>query len=89
MVEIAPWSAEQEEMARLANGRAAIINCNVDLGVGIEEIEGGRARFFVDPKPPGADNQASVALRLMMEETAVKWLKIVAPHRLSFGANDT
>ena len=88
MINIIPRSEEQKEMVRLAKGHAVVMNCDIEFAVRIEETEDGRARIFVDPNPPMADNEDCVALREMMEKTAIGWLKAVAPHRLSYGSDD-
>lgn len=73
--------AEQNEIARIANGRSVVINCFLGWGISIDSPEGERAAITVyedmDPEPD------HVAISDFMEATAVKWLERVAPHRLS------
>ncbi len=78
--------------AEAAAGHGIIVNCNLGLGVKVSEGEGGRVVIEVNPNP--LDGYWSIppvrpdALINFMEETAVRWLQEVAPHRLALGANE-
>ena len=65
------------------DGKGVIANCNVGHGIKITEADDGRGKIEVDPSPPCAQMEGATALRHFMEETAVAWLQLVAPHRLS------
>lgn len=83
----------EEELIRdkalhaLADGKSVIMNCCFGFGVGVGETDDGRAKLEVikDIISPGYDGPA---IRSFMEETAVAWLRQVAPHRLALGADD-
>ncbi|MFC7663676.1 hypothetical protein ACFQWF_14580 [Methylorubrum suomiense] len=63
--------------------QSALIRTCLGLGVQVIEHSNGRLGIAVDQEPPGASNTEYKALREFMEETAVAWLRQVAPHRLA------
>lgn len=71
--------------AELAAGRGIISNCNAGFGIKFSETGDGRVAIEVDPTPAHAEWPLVAAF---MEETAVEWLKQVAPHRLALGADE-
>lgn len=68
-------------------GKGIIANCHLGFGIKITPRDGGGACIGVvsDVIGPGYDG---TAIRQWAEETAVGWLRQVAPHRLALGAND-
>lgn len=74
-------------LAAIADGKSVIMNCCFGFGVGVTEMEDGRAQLMVQKQiiSPGYDGPA---IRSFMEEVAVAWLRQVAPHRLALGADD-
>lgn len=81
-------SGTKDRIIELADGKGLV--CNVDFGFSIKlsETDDGRFRIEVDPAPFGLENPDYLGLRDFVEETAVQWLRKVAPHRLSMGANE-
>ena len=67
-----------------ATGQGCLINCNLELGVGVKELPDGRASIFVNKDLP-TEGYDGPALRKHLEEIAVAWLERVAPHRLKDG----
>lgn len=80
--------SERDEITRIADGRSVVANCILGLGVKLDESDTGKLIISVAEAPLGAGDPVCAALRTMMEEIAVSWLKIVAPHRLSYGSDD-
>ena len=65
------------------HGPSIVSNCGIGHGIKFVETETGLLKIEVDPEPPYATQEDCVALRKFMEETAVRWLQQVAPHRLT------
>lgn len=77
--------SKSQQLSELAAGKGVLLNCNLGLGVEVTELPDGRASIHVSPTPI-TNGYDGPALRAFMEETAVKWLEVVAPHRLNIGS---
>jgi hypothetical protein len=73
--------------AEAAAGHGIVVNCNLGFGIRVEETEDGRANIYVAQNIITPDYDGP-AIRAFMEQTAVEWLRQVAPHRLALGANE-
>jgi hypothetical protein len=73
---------------KVADGKGVICNVNFGFCIKVTEADDGRANIEIDPEPINAGNPVCAALRGFMEDTAVEWLRQVAPHRLALGANE-
>ena len=78
------WTEDDaNKVAAIAAGRAVMMNVNLGFGVRLKHVEGGRYCLSVidDLKARGPAELAWI------EETAVRWLELNAPHRLNYGCD--